>query len=245
MENNAKDGLTLDKLRVQMEPMLNHICIVFDTDVGRLVGVLEDDHDLYYLVDTIACKRTPYSAVGHVFSLKDRIPENRYAAMDDMHTANGCPAVAAMIVELPEISTADTRLANAILRYLNPVADNAVVNRVADIIRRFREDYQVFDLVAHMHRQRAFSMDAFGPGERTAGVLDHIRKELMEIEAAPDDLTEWVDVVLLALDGAWRAGHEPEAIARAIADKQRRNERRTWPDWRTAEAGKATEHVRE
>ena len=100
-----------------------------------------------------------------------------------------------------------------------------------------------FDLVAHLHRQRDFSLRTFGPAY--SGVLDHIRKELKEIEAAPDDLTEWVDVVLLALDGAWRAGHEPEAIARAIADKQRRNELRTWPDWRTVEDGKAIEHVGE
>ncbi len=247
MENNAttNESLTLDKLRTQVEPMLNHICIVFDTEVGRLVGVAEDEHDFYYLVDTIACKRTRYSAVGHVFSLKDRIPEDRYAAMDGIHEANGCPAVASMVVEFPEFSTADTRLANAILRYLDPDADDTVVTRVAGIIRYFREDYGFFDLVAHLYRQRAFSREVFGPGERTTGVLDHIRKELMEIEAAPDDLTEWADVVLLALDGAWRAGHEPEAIARAIAEKQRRNEKRTWPDWRTAKEGKAIEHVRE
>lgn len=103
----------------------------------------------------------------------------------------------------------------------------------------------LFDLVEHLRRQQEFSERTFGPGERTAGVLDHIRKELREIEAAPDDITEWVDVVLLALDGAWRAGHTPEGIAQALADKQRRNESRQWPDWRTAEPGKAIEHVRQ
>lgn len=102
-----------------------------------------------------------------------------------------------------------------------------------------------FDLVAHLHRQREFSARTFGPGARTAGVLDHIRKELAEIEAKPADLTEWVDVVLLALDGAWRAGHSPEDIALAIAEKQMKNEARKWPDWRTAEPGKAIEHVRD
>lgn len=102
-----------------------------------------------------------------------------------------------------------------------------------------------FDVVAHLHRQRDFSLHTFGPGERTAGVLDHIRNELAEIEATPQDLTEWVDVVLLALDGAWRSGHTPEEIAKAIADKQARNEAREWPDWRTAEVGKAIEHVRQ
>lgn len=72
------------------------------------------------------------------------------------------------------------------------------------------------DLVAHLERQRAFSVRTFGPGARTAGVLDHIRKELREIEAEPADLSEWIDVVLLAFDGAWRAGHEPAAIAAAL-----------------------------
>ncbi|MCZ7655551.1 MAG: DUF550 domain-containing protein [Rhodocyclaceae bacterium] len=54
-----------------------------------------------------------------------------------------------------------------------------------------------YDLVAHLHRQREFSARTSGPGARTAGVLDHIRKELAEIEAKPADLTEWIDVVLL------------------------------------------------
>ena len=100
------------------------------------------------------------------------------------------------------------------------------------------------DLVAHLYRQRAFSVRAFGPGTRAAGVLDHIRKELKEIEAKPDDLSEWIDVVLLACDGAWRQGYSPEQIAQALAAKLARNEARTWPDWRTADPNKAIEHVR-
>ena len=48
-----------------------------------------------------------------------------------------------------------------------------------------------FDLARHLQRQSAFSQRTFGPGNRTAGVLDHIRKELVEIEQAPDDLEEW------------------------------------------------------
>ena len=100
------------------------------------------------------------------------------------------------------------------------------------------------DFIAHLHRQRAFSARTFGPGARTAGVLDHIRKELREIEAKPDDLSEWIDVVLLACDGAWRAGHTPEQIAEALAAKLAHNETREWPDWRTADPDRAIEHVR-
>ena len=99
-------------------------------------------------------------------------------------------------------------------------------------------------LIAHLYRQRAWSRATFGPGMRTKGVCDHIRKELREIEESPGDLEEWVDVVLLALDGAWRCGATPEEIAAKIAAKQSKNELRDWPDWRTQDPDKAIEHVR-
>lgn len=105
-----------------------------------------------------------------------------------------------------------------------------------------------FDLVTHLHRQRAFSLHTFGPGDRTAGVCDHIRKELVEVQddagAGLPTLSEWVDVVILALDGAWRSGATPEQIVRAIETKQSKNEGRKWPDWRTADPTKAIEHDR-
>jgi hypothetical protein len=101
-----------------------------------------------------------------------------------------------------------------------------------------------FDLAAHLRRQRDFSEQTFGPGARTQGVIDHIRKELMEIEADPADIMEWVDVIILAFDGAWRAGWEPDAIVQAIVEKQTRNEARQWPDWRTADPNAAIEHIR-
>lgn len=100
------------------------------------------------------------------------------------------------------------------------------------------------DLVAHLYRQRAFSKATFGPGERTAGVINHIRKELLEIQADPLEISEWIDVILLALDGAWRAGYSPEEIAAALMAKQDKNENRDWPDWRTSAPDKAIEHVR-
>lgn len=92
-----------------------------------------------------------------------------------------------------------------------------------------------------------YNLDAvrtFGPGVRTAGICNHIRKELAEIEAAPSDTTEWCDVILLGLDGAWRSGASPEAIATKIEAKQTTNEGRKWPDWRTVDTTKAIEHDR-
>ena len=101
-----------------------------------------------------------------------------------------------------------------------------------------------FDLVAHLERQRAFSLQTFGPGPRVSGLLDHLLKEMAEVEARPDDVFEWIDIVLLAFDGAWRAGYTPEQIAEALEAKQLRNETRHWPDWRTADPDKAVEHVK-
>lgn len=104
----------------------------------------------------------------------------------------------------------------------------------------------MFDLIKHLYRQRAFSLKTFGPGTRRQGVVDHIRKELNEIEADPEGHgeCEWIDVIILGLDGALRAGNTPEEIARLIVAKQTKNEGRTWPDWRTADPNKAIEHDR-
>lgn len=107
-----------------------------------------------------------------------------------------------------------------------------------------KDETKPFDFLAHLRNQREWSEKTFGPGKRTAGVCDHIRKELLEIEADPDDALEWLDVAILALDGAWRAGLSPEQIIGGIVGKQAKNERRTWPDWRTAPADKAIEHDR-
>ena len=106
------------------------------------------------------------------------------------------------------------------------------------------------DLVKHLVRQQEFSFRVFGPRKTgvplfdTAGVRDHLHKELVEVANAPADITEWIDIAILAFDGAMRAGHEPLDIARALAEKQAINEMRSWPDWRTAEPGKAIEHIR-
>jgi len=100
------------------------------------------------------------------------------------------------------------------------------------------------NLTEHLERQRAFSQRTFGPGTRTDGIIDHIRKELKEIKADPYDLSEWIDVIILALDGAWRVGYEPEEITAALVAKQTKNESRAWPDWRTVAPDKAIEHIR-
>lgn len=91
---------------------------------------------------------------------------------------------------------------------------------------------------------RAWNLKAFGPGTRTEGTLDHIRKELNEIEADPNDPEEWVDVVLLALNGLMRLDYTGDQILDLIDAKIRKNVERTWPDWEKADPNKAIEHVK-
>jgi hypothetical protein len=102
----------------------------------------------------------------------------------------------------------------------------------------------MFDLVAYIERQILFSREAFGPGPRLHGVLDHMAKEMIEVIDQPQDPFEWADLIILALDGAWRQGIEPNDLCAALAVKQDMNRARKWPDWRTAPADKAIEHER-
>lgn len=104
----------------------------------------------------------------------------------------------------------------------------------------------------HFARMMAFSRATFGPGERRKGIIDHIRKELDEIEAGDGDPKEWVDVIILGIDGLWRSLHArgwqwgviPLRMATLLVAKQDTNEEREWPDWRTASPDKAIEHIR-
>lgn len=99
-----------------------------------------------------------------------------------------------------------------------------------------------FNLIAFLKQYHIFSQNTFGPHPRTAGVLTHIRKELKEIEQEPDDLMEWVDLLLLAFDGCQRRGFTPEQIADGLIEKFSINKNRLWPDWRILPDDQAIEH---
>lgn len=114
------------------------------------------------------------------------------------------------------------------------------------------------DLKQHLMRQMAFSKATYGPGVRTNAVLDHITKEIEEVRESGGSPEEWVDLVILSLDGLTRqlsfVNRGKERISQTmqiahtacnmIVDKQDKNENRTWPDWRTADPEKAIEHDR-
>lgn len=111
------------------------------------------------------------------------------------------------------------------------------------------ESLTLSDALVNFFDQRSqWSERSFGPRDRYGGgtrVVKHIRKELKEIEAKPDDLEEWIDIILLAMDGAWRsAGADGKAFVEKLHEKQMVNFHRTWPDWRTLAPDQVAEHVR-
>lgn len=102
------------------------------------------------------------------------------------------------------------------------------------------------DLVKHLQKQEQWSLKTFGPPDNnTAGIIDHIKKELVEVENNPEDVFEWIDIVILAFDGALRNGWKPEDVAMALKNKHEINESRKWPDWRKVEKGKAICHIKD
>lgn len=99
------------------------------------------------------------------------------------------------------------------------------------------------DFKKYLLDQHLWSQNVFGPGARDAGLINHIKKELDEINKAPGDIEEWVDVVILALEGALRHAN-PETVIDALLTKQKKNFSRKWPDWRTFHSNEPIEHLK-
>lgn len=76
-------------------------------------------------------------------------------------------------------------------------------------------------------------------------MTEHLRREIAEVEDDPTDISEWVDVVILASDGAMRHGASPQDVIRAVHEKWAVNRSRRWPDWRGRGEDETIEHVRD
>lgn len=107
------------------------------------------------------------------------------------------------------------------------------------------KSFNSYDLVQHLEEQRDFSLETFGPGERLDGVLKHIEKEIIEVREKPKDLSEWIDIILLAFDGALRQGFKPFEIVKALFEKLQKNKKRKWPDWRKFSENDPIGHIKE
>jgi Protein of unknown function (DUF550) len=102
----------------------------------------------------------------------------------------------------------------------------------------------MMDLKQYYERQIKWSCETFGPNLRTKGVIQHISKELKEVEANPHDLSEWADIIILAMDGFWRHGGKADDLLPTLIAKQKKNIARVWPDWRTMSEDSAIENDR-
>ena len=96
----------------------------------------------------------------------------------------------------------------------------------------------------YLEEQIAFSKEAFGSEPRLEGVLEHIKEEVEEVRESPNDLEEWIDLVMLSLDGAWRSGHNVQEIIAMLKYKLDKNKNRDWPDWKTSDPTKPINHVK-
>lgn len=83
--------------------------------------------------------------------------------------------------------------------------------------REAREADMTFNLTQYIEELKAWQLETFGEEDRTEALVKHIRKELREIEAKPDDIDEWCDVMILSIEGAWRSGYEPIYIAHELS----------------------------
>lgn len=107
-------------------------------------------------------------------------------------------------------------------------------------------EVKAFDLFSFLTDSQDWSKRTFGPPRKDSwkGVVAHIEEELDEIRKEPYDIEEWMDVVILGLDGAYRSGATPEMICNKLMFKLEKNMARQWPDWRTAEPGKPINHIK-
>ncbi|WP_454674867.1 dATP/dGTP pyrophosphohydrolase domain-containing protein [Achromobacter pestifer] len=195
------------------------------------------------LDDTTIAKRLNFKTVSYVAELLDLIGSPR--EVRDMVRSGKVSATEARKALKQHGTKTAAVLADAVKIAANAGKTRATAKHINQASPPNPEKtLRSYDLVKHLQRQMEFSASTFGPGARTQGVVDHIRKELIEVLEQPDSPAEWIDIILLALDGAWRTGASAEQVAQALRDKQTCNESRTWPDWRECDPDKAIEHER-
>lgn len=106
---------------------------------------------------------------------------------------------------------------------------NNKIEQMADDINKLEAiNYDLSKKLSLFSRIKYWSEKTFGSGNRTIGLIEHIREELKEVQDKPDDLKEWVDVILLAFDGYWRNGGDPDQLMDIIEKKFNENQNRKW-----------------
>lgn len=213
--------VTLDQDVIKVGTLLSSHVRVNDVNVSRMHAVIERPKPgEIYAIDL-------GSATGTVVDGK-RVAKGRVYDGSTIQVGETLIQVSASEAPRPAAEAID---------HLSVAGLDKAVFQHANFLRGF---------AAFFDEKMVWSEKTFGPRDRYNGLIAHIRKELVEIEAKPNDLEEWVDVVLLAMDGAWRsAGADGAAFVQALLLKQVKNVSRSWPDWRTLKPDQVLEHVRE
>jgi hypothetical protein len=93
--------MTIDEIADEMRPFHNHIGIIYDSTLVRLIGVAQDEMDLYYIVTKNDHRENRpevyYSYVGWFESLKGKT--DRYDNIDRVFALNGSPPTEEFRVE--------------------------------------------------------------------------------------------------------------------------------------------------
>lgn len=93
---------------------------------------------------------------------------------------------------------------------------------------------------SYIEDHHTWSRHALGAADRREGITKHVELEVKELRASGYDLTEWVDIIILGIDGALQCAG-PEEVAKALEIKQKLNIARLWPE---VPADQAREHDR-
>jgi len=83
------------------------------------------------------------------------------------------------------------------------------------------------------YRMTNWAEDTF-PQRTNHSILTHLRRELDEIEAKPNDIEEWADAILLFMHGLREQGFDIHNLSTALEKKFAINQKRKW--------GKPDEH---
>ena len=127
------------------------------------------------------------------------------------------------------VEEADRELAKAWNKSFHLSQSNMRLNAEVIALRAEAERLKAESVREYLARQIEWSTRTFGGGKRTGGITKHIQKECAEVCASPNDLLEWVDIIILAMDGFWRAGGTPEQVMEKLNEKQRVNFTRSYP----------------
>lgn len=90
----CSDDSPFDRFAQDMIAHHNEICIACDTRIVRLVGVMRDISDIYYIVRSTTPapdgrRQFAISAVGAIVPLKACYPADAYARSDNILSLNG------------------------------------------------------------------------------------------------------------------------------------------------------------